>query len=395
MPGSVEQNSAPLSGLRALDLTGELGWLLGRILADVGVEVRKLDPPGGDPGRNLAPVIEGPAGAISAAWVAYNMGKSRLDLDLGTSDGRELFLDLASEVDFVFESEEPGILDSLGIGWYELHKRNPALILTSVTPYGQDGPLAGTPASDMELMSAGGAVWLTGDADRPPVRMTLPQSICWAGSYAAVGTMIAHHHRQLTGQGQHVDMSAQAGLLPALVHAPSFFDLLGENPLRAGGYLVGRNINGAAMRNIWPCRDGYVTWAIYGGAAGRQSNRGMVEWMDDKGMAPEYLKNMDWSTFDVATVTLAEVSEMESAIAAFLETVTKAEFLQQADVRRMLGYVVSTAADIAVDEQLRKREVWSEEFVPELGQPLRFPDGWLRIDGCRQGVALPVSGGEK
>ncbi len=393
MAGSVEQNPAPLSGLRALDLTGELGWLLGRILADVGVEVQKIDPPGGDPGRNMEPVLEGPDGSVSASWVAYNMGKSRLDLDLSTDEGRERFLKLACEVDFILESEEPGVLDDLGIGWSVLHERNPSLILTSVTSYGQDGPLAGVPASDLELMSAGGAVWLTGDADRPPVRMTLPQSICWAGSYAAVGTLIAHHHRQITGHGQHVDMSAQAGLLPALVHAPSFFDLLGENPLRAGGYLVGRNINGAAMRNIWPCRDGYVTWAIYGGAAGRQSNRGMVEWMDDNGMAPESLKSVDWSTFDVATVTLAEVSEMESAIATFLETVSKAEFLEQADARRMLGYVVSTAADIAADEQLEARQVWSEAFVPELGRTLRFPDGWLKIDGIRHGVASSASGG--
>lgn len=395
MASSVEQTSAPLSGLRALDLTGELGWLLGRILADVGVEVQKIDPPGGDPGRYKAPMIDGPSGTVSAAWVAYNMGKSRLDLDLSSPEGREQFLELVAEVDFVLESEQPGVLDELGIGWDALHSRNPALILTSVTPYGQSGPLAKVPASDLELMSAGGAAWLAGDSDRPPVRVTLPQSVCWAGSYAAVGTMIAHHHRQLSGKGQHVDMSAQAGMIPALVHAPSFYDLLGENPMRAGGYLVGRNINGAAMRNIWPCRDGYVTWAIYGGAAGRQSNRGMVEWMNDKGMAPEFLRDMDWSTFDVATVTLEEVSAMESAIAKFLETVTKEEFLEQADARRMLGYVVSTAADIVADEQLEAREVWSEAFVPELGRALRFPDGWLKIDGVRHGVAAPVSGGRQ
>ncbi len=286
-------------------------------------------------------------------------------------------------------------MDSLGIGWEALHERNPALILVSVTPYGQTGPLSNVAASDLELMSSGGAVWLTGDADRPPVRMTLPQSICWAGSYAAVGAMIAHHHRQLTGQGQHVDMSAQAGMLPALVHAPSFFDLLEENPMRAGGYLVGRNINGAAMRNIWPCEDGYVTWAIYGGAAGRQSNRGMVEWMEEKGMAPDFLREMDWSTFDVATVTLEEVSAMESAIATFLETVTKAEFLRQAEARRMLGYVVSTAADIVSDAQLEAREVWSQDFVSEIGKSLRFPDGWLRIDGVRHGVRPPSNGGKR
>ncbi len=390
--GSGGQRSAPLSGLRALDLTGDLGWLLGRILADVGVEVQKIDPPGGDPGRNVPPLIEGEAGAVSAAWVAFNMGKSRLDLDLCASVDQSRFLELAGGVDFVLESGEPGSLERLGIGWSALHERNPSLIMTSVTPYGQAGPLRDVPASDLELMASGGAAWLTGDSDRPPVRISLPQAACWAGSYAAVGTLIAHHYRQLTGQGQHVDMSAQCGVLPALVHAPSFFDLLGENPMRAGGYLVGRNVNGAAMRNIWPCRDGYVTFAIYGGAAGRQSNRGLVEWMTDRDMAPAFLREIDWDTFEVATLAPGELASMEAAIAPFLETVTKAEFLEQAEARRMLGYVVATTADIAGDVQLEARQVWSELFVAEVGDTVRFPDGWLRIDGRRRGLASADTG---
>ncbi len=386
MVGPDKQNAGPLSGLRALDLTGELGWLLGRILADLGVEVVKIDPPGGDPGKGLSPLIEGPLGAVSAAWIAFNMGKSRLDLDLNTLEGQSRFLELAGRADFVLESTEPGMLDRLGIGWNALHERNPSLILTSVTPYGQEGPLAGVPASDLEIMAAGGAIWLTGDADRPPVRVSLPQAACWAGSYAAIGTLIAYHYRQLTGEGQHVDMSAQAGVVPALVHAPSYFDFLGENPMRAGGYLVGRNVNGAVMRNIWPCRDGYVAFAVYGGQAGRQSNRGLVEWMTECGVAPNSLKKIDWDTFDVTALTKEEVTEIEEAIAPFFETITKAEFSEQATARRILGYIVATTPDIASDPQLEEREVWSEAFVPEIGKTVRFPDGWLRIDGERYGL---------
>ena len=369
---------APLAGLRALDLTGEPGWLLGKILADLGVEVTKLDPPGGDPGRQAPPLVAGPGGTAGAAWVAFNAGKQRLDLDLASEAGRRRFLDLAAAADFVIESEAPGRLADLGIGWPQLSERNPRLVMTSVTPYGQDGPLAGVPASDLELMAAGGAVWLTGDADRPPVRVTLPQAATWACAYGAVGTLIAHHHRRATGQGQHVDVSEQMSVLPMLVHAPYWWEMLGQNPMRAGAFLVGRNIHGAPMRNVWPCADGYLTFAIYGGAAGRQSNRALVEWMGERGLGDPYLEAIDWDGFDVATLTPAEVERMEAAIAPFLLTLTKREWLEGAEARRILGYAVADAADIAADPQLAARDVWREVDVPELGRAVTLPGGWYR-----------------
>jgi len=128
-----EDGTAPLAGLRALDVTGELGWLVGKILADVGTEVLKIDPPGGDPGRKRLPLVEGPHAQASAAWIAFNAGKRRLDLDLASKEGRERFLDLAESADFVIESEAPGRLQQLGIGWPQLSARNPALVMTSVT----------------------------------------------------------------------------------------------------------------------------------------------------------------------------------------------------------------------------------------------------------------------
>jgi crotonobetainyl-CoA:carnitine CoA-transferase CaiB-like acyl-CoA transferase len=378
LPGRVDNGGHPLAGQRALDLTGQLGWLLGKIMADLGVEVWKLDPPGGDPHRLEPPVLEGPAGRAGAEWVAFNAGKRRLDLDLLSEDGRRRFLDLAATCDFVLDSAEPGTLERLGIGWPQLSERDPALVMTSVTPYGQDGPLAHAPAGDLELMAAGGAAWLTGDPDRPPVRVTQPQAGPWASAYAAIGTLIAHHHRRATGRGQHVDASAQCAVLPMLVHAPSFWEALGVEPMRAGPFLFGRNVHGAAMRNVWSCRDGYLTWAIYGGPAGRQSNRGLVEWMAEKGMAPDFLLAIDWDAFDVATVTRAEVERLEAAIEPFFRTVTKGDFLEQAHARRMLGYAVATAGEIASDPQLEARGVWRDVEVPELGRAVRLPAGWYR-----------------
>lgn len=370
---------APLAGVRALDLCREPGWLLGKILADLGVEVIKIDPPGGDPGRLAEPLVDGPAGQAGAAWVAYNAGKRRSDLDLGTEAGRHALLELAATADFVLESEPPGSLAQLGIGWPQLVERNPGLVMTSITPYGQDGPMAEVPASDLELMAAGGAVWLTGDADRPPVRVTLAQAGPWAAAYAAIGTLIAHRHRRLTGRGQHVDASQQMSVLPMVVHAPHFWEMLGVQPMRAGAFLTGRNSNGAPIRNVWPCRDGYVTFALYGGAAGRQSNRRLVEWMAELGMAPGWLQATDWDALEVATLPVTEVERIEAAIAPFLATLTKAEFLAEAERRRILGYVVATVEDIRHDAQLEARGVWRRQHSEDLGREVALPGGWYRL----------------
>jgi len=367
-----------LSPYRVLDLTTELGWLCGRILADLGADVIKIEPPGGDPGRVRPPLLEG---KVNPTWLAFNVGKRSITLDLQTPRGREFLLRLASSADFVLESFPPGSLAALNLGWPQLSARNARLILTSITPYGQEGPDAPHPASDLELMAASGAVWLAGDPDRPPVRITQPQSPGWTGLHAAMGTLIAHHARERSGRGQHVDVSGQASLIPALSHAPTFWEMLQENPRRAGPYLTGRNVTGAAMRNIWACREGWITFAIYGGAAGRQSNRRLVAWMAECGMAPDFLLAIDWDRFEVATITAEEVERLEAAIAPFLRSLTKRAFFEGAIARRILGYPVATAADIAADAQLAARDVWQEVADPELGISVPYPSSYALFDG--------------
>ena len=363
-----------LAGCRVLDLTGELGWLCGRILADLGADVVKVEPPGGEAGR------EGPA------WQAWNVGKRGVRLDLHREDGVRTLHALATRADVLLESFPPGHLDRLGVGWAALHAANPALILTSITPYGQEGPLAGAPASDLELMAASGALSLAGDPDRPPVRISQPQAAAWTSAHAALGTLIAFHHRRGTGEGQHVDVSAQASLLPAIVHAPLFWTLLRQVPQRAGPFLTGRNVHGAALRNIWPCRDGYLTFALYGGGAGRHSNRALVEWMAERGAAPAFLLALDWDSFAVTTAEREEIDRIQEAIGAFFLTLTKREFYAGAVERRLLGYEVATVADVATNEQLAARDVWQD-----LGG-VPHPTGWARFDGRPARPSRPAPG---
>src|SRR5207247_9890996 len=108
----------------------------------------------------------------------------------------------------------------------------------------------------------GGAVGLgwAGARGGPPLRVSLPQASAWAGVYAAAGSLLALHHRYLTGEGQHVDVAAQSCLLSALGHAPGFWDLNRTNAVRAGVFMTGRSITGARMRVMWPCRDGFLNF---------------------------------------------------------------------------------------------------------------------------------------
>lgn len=363
----------PLASYLVVDLTTELGWLCGKILGEFGCDVLKVEPPGGDPGRRSQPY----------AFAAWNLGKRSAVLDLRWAEDRKELIELAKKADFLIESFPPGYMHSIGLGWEQLHACNPRLVMTSITPYGQKGPAAGAPASDLEISASSGAVWLAGDPDRAPVRITLPQSAGWASIQAAMGTLLAHYARQRTGRGQHVDVSAQASLVPALVNGPYYWEILRQMPMRGGPYLTGRNVEGVPMRNVWPCKDGFVAFAIYGGVAGRQSNRALVQWMAKENMAPVWLADLDWESFDVATVKADEIHRLEEAIAPFLKTLTKWQFLNGAMDRRILGYVVSTVEDILGDPQLQSREVWREY------EGVIHPTGYARFDGQQ---AYPVIG---
>jgi crotonobetainyl-CoA:carnitine CoA-transferase CaiB-like acyl-CoA transferase len=146
-------------------------------------------------------------------------------------------------------------------------------------------------------------------------------------------------------------------------------------------------VTGAKYRNIWPCRDGYVTFALYGGPAGRYTSRELVAWMDEvyqPGGAPAVLKAMDWEAFDPTRATQSEVDVLEADIAPFIRGLTKDEFFARFVDRNMLGYKVSTVEDILTDPQLEAREFWQHVEAPwDAGQTLRLPRSPGLFDGQR------------
>jgi len=374
------RNQGLLAPFRVLDLTDELGFLCGKILGDMGADVIKIERPGGDPARRFGPFFHNQAEPEkSLYWFGFNNNKRGITLNLKSPRGRELFAKLAGSADFVIETFLPGYLDDLNIGYKELSKINPRLVWTSITPFGQSGPYSRFKASDIEIMALSGCMSLTGDPDRPPLRVTFPQSYVWTGSYAAMGALIAHYHRGVTGRGQQVDVSAQACMLWAFSHAHTFWDLNRHVEKRAGSFMTGRSITGARMRVFWPCKDGYLNFIIYGGEAGRRTNQALVKWMDSKGMAPEFLKQKDWKTFEIARVTQEEIDRMEEPISEFFKGVTKAEFFKEVVKRQMLGYPVASVKEIFEDPQHDARGFWQKVEHPELKTAIDYPGSFAKF----------------
>ncbi len=363
-----------LKDMRVLDFSDETGFLCGKILGDLGADVIKVEKPGGDESRSLGSFYKDiPDPEKNLYWFSYNHNKRGITLDIEAGTGRDILLRLIEKTDILIETFPPGYLKRLGLDYEALGKVNPRIIVTSITPFGQDGPYKDYRASDLVLMAMSGFMSLLGDADKPPVRPSLPQSYPWIGMHAAEGTMIAYYHRGTTGEGQHVDVSGQTGVTWAASIGPAFYDLNREVPKRAGSFITGRSVTGAIMRAVYPCKDGYLTYIIYGGPAGIRTNKRLTDWMDSKGMAPDFLKNKDWSKFDIATVTQEEIDRIEEANMNFFKTVTKEEFFKHVVKEDMLGYPVNTAKEILEDEQLQSRGMWQEVEHEELKTRITYP----------------------
>ncbi|MDE2166963.1 MAG: CoA transferase [Alphaproteobacteria bacterium] len=357
-----------LKGRLVLDCSDRSGWLAGRLLADLGAEVVKLDARDTD--------------RTDPGWQAYNVNKRPLDLDVTSEGGRRRFDDLVGIADIVIACYRPGTPAAAVFDYDRLATLNPQLIVVAISPFGLSGPRAQWKATDIELMAAGGAMSLAGEPDGVPQRVSVPQSYSWTGAQAAIGALIAINHRNVSGAGQLVDVSGQASVVLALAHAPTFWDIERKEPTRAGAYVTGRSVTGARYRVFWPCRDGYLNFVLYGGSAGRRTNQQLVAWMRETRAELGPLAEIDWSRFDPTRATQAEVDAIEARMQAFFATLTKREFLDGAHRREMLGYPIATVADIAEDPQLEARRFW---------QMVRGPDGVTRrhcgsfavIDGRR------------
>jgi crotonobetainyl-CoA:carnitine CoA-transferase CaiB-like acyl-CoA transferase len=372
--------AAPLAGLRALDLTDALGHFCGRVLADLGVEVVKVEPPGGDPSRALAPRARGADGhAHGLFWQATNGGKRGITLALEAPRAAAVLADLVAHVDIVLESFPPdGAAARLVAAAVAAHAR---VIHTSVTPFGDRPPGRALRADDIVLWAMGGPMYVCGDADRAPLRLPLWQAYYHAGAEAAVGTLLAHLARAQRGRGQHVVVNAQAAMVWTLMNAQAFPIMHGDFPRRSGPYVGSHRIR---RRMIFRCADGYVSLLIVG-AQGAPSTRALMAWMADAGMLPDWLGAWPWEQWEpgwamaMTPEAQAELVRIEGAVETFLATRTKAEVYAEGVRRRILVAPVATVADIAADPQLTARAYFQPVDVPTFGRAVRHPGPFARL----------------
>lgn len=370
-----------LSSYRVLDLTDDGHQLCGQILADLGADVILVEPPGGAVTRARGPFAGGVADPNkSLGFWAFNRNKRSVTLDLDSEAGCERLRALAVSADVLIESCEAGWLARRGLDHASLAALNPGLVTVSLTPYGARGPKAAWPASDITALAASGVLYVTGDADRAPVRIQVPQAYLHGAAEGAAAAMIALTGRRHDGRGQHVDVSAQT----ATMLATQYFALThgwGVPQLErvAGGMKVGPIV----LKFVNPAKDGHVSVTFFFGDSGGPFARRLMEVMHERGFIDEATRDKDWIGYTNLLLTGAEpVSELMRVIeriGAFTAEHGKDELFALARERNLLIVPVATVADVAASEQLAARDYWVDLEHPELGRTVRYPGAFAKL----------------
>ncbi len=382
---------AALDDVRVLDLAGEIGQYCTKLLADLGADVIKIEPPKGDPVRDLPPFYhDEPGPEKSLYWLNLNTNKRSATLNIADAEGRKLFEKLVATADVVVESFEPGYLDRLGLGYEGLTKIKPENILTSVTGFGQTGPHAHYKAPDIVGVAMGGIMWLAGDPQDPPNVPPWRQGFICASIQAAAGTMMAIYHRDVHGEGQHVDVSMQEALSIAQETAMQYWDMLQQLRNRTGaGSILPISIPGIGP---YECRDGWVYGFV--GTPGGAPWSDLLQWMIDEGAAEDLVEEpyhdfcmnlkMRFLTSlmqDPASLgdKVKTMNHIEQVLRRFVAGKGKWEVYEGAQRKRLLFGIVSTPEDIANNPQLQHRKWLTPIEHPELQDTLSYPGPPYRL----------------
>ncbi len=386
-----ETAPAALDDVRVLDLAGEIGQYCTKLLADLGADVIKIEPLAGDPARHLPPFYhDEPGPDRSLYWLNLNTNKRSIVLDLERAEDLAVFEKLVATSDVVVETFEPGYLDGLGLGYEGLAKIRPDIILTSITGFGQVGPHARYKAPDIVGAAMSGVMWLAGDPRDPPNVPPCKQGYVSASIHAAGGTLTALYHRDLTGEGQHVDVSMQESLSIAQETAMQTWDM--QEMLRTRN--AHKGVIPVDVPGIGPyeCSDGWV-FGYVGSPAGATWGD-LLAWMIEEGKAEDladepyksFCEGLNLRFFTTLTqepATIAEkfrmMAHINEVLRRFVKTKTKWEMYEQAQRRRLLFGIVSTPEDIAKNPQLRHREWLTAVEQPELGATLEYPGPPYRL----------------
>lgn len=359
-----------LSPYTVLDLTDEKGELASMVLGDLGADVIKVEPPSGSPSRAMGPFLDdAPEMERSLQYFAFNRNKRGISLDLEAEAGRKTLFSLVGKADFIVESARPGEMAGRGLGFEAMRQANSRIVYVAITPFGQDGPHADFPASDLTLAAMGGPMSLQGHPDRPPVRLSLPQAWLHASVEAAVGALTAHALMLRTGQAQFVDVSAQTAMTWTMLQGMVAHAVQGRDFNRGGSIVQLGTIN---VQLVHECADGHVVVFPIGGALAK-----MVEWWVRDGIVPEdWMTAEDWPMYHVKLLQQQPVAhtieEVLDAVGAYVRDKTKNQLLEQGIADGVSIAPVNNMEDLTRFRHLQERGFWLTAPLPN-GQVAQVP----------------------
>ena len=254
----MREPSGPLKGLRVFDLTRVLaGPTCAQMLADLGADVIKVEKPGaGDDTRGFAPPYM-PNTRESAYFVGVNRNKRSVTLDIAKPEGQEIAQRLIAGCDILVENFKVGALDKYGLGYRQIHARFPRLIYCSVTGFGQTGPYAPRPGYDSLIQAMGGVMSLTGEPQGLPQKVGVPVADLFAGLYGCIGILAALRHRDITGEGQQIDIGMLDAHVAWLANQGMNYLASGENPPR-----LGNQHPNIVPYQVFPTEDGHIVLSV-------------------------------------------------------------------------------------------------------------------------------------
>jgi benzylsuccinate CoA-transferase BbsE subunit len=383
----MPHSTRALEGIRVLEIANAASQYCGKMFAELGADVILIEPPGGASTRGRAPFVRGMEGGDnpvrSLSFTYFNTSKRGITLDLETDAGRARFLELAAGADVVIEGEKPGYLNRIGCGFDALSAANSALVLTSITPFGQTGPYCQHEAEDLIALATGGFLYLGGYPDSPPIGAYGNQAEAGGSMFGAVATMIALTHAETSGQGEHVDVSMQECMVLAMENAVQFYDLEGVVRKRTAG------TQRFAGTGVYACQDGHVYMMAGGIGANRFWGR-TLDWLAEEKVAGlERLQGDEWN--QVAYLQSDEAKQIFMQVfGAWAMTKTKAYLYRAGQDRHVPAAAINTVADLVENEQLQARGYFVSLDQPGWPQPVMMPGAPYQLEKTPWSLRSPA-----
>ena len=369
----------PLAGLRVIELADECGQFCGKLMADLGADLIKVEPPYGEKTRTFGPFLgDQPGVNRSLSFWHYNTSKRGVTLELECEAGSNAFRCLVEDADVLLESRRPGYLPKLGLGYETYRDSNPGLVMCSLTPFGQTGPWRDYLSSDLLHFAAGGQMASCGydesdDSRSMPIAPDGGNAWHTGAHYAYIAIVAALFKRTITAVGQYIDASVHEACALSTESAVASYEFRGEVVRRQTGR---HHSVSATAPTQFRCRDGIYVNAILWGLTPPMVRR-LAEWMDEHNLADDLLDER----YGEAGFVRAQMQHILEVTADFIASMTADEIYHGGQARGFTWSAVRAPDELLDDPHLRDRDFWVDVEHPEQGTHFTYPGGAAIYNG--------------